>query len=97
MSKYVGLAGSEEHLRAWIDGYAAGGGSLTPAERALVPDLIILRILSNVVYFVGRAAAGEDDISALTTRADMYADRCKWLHSRRSWIVELLDSAFGAS
>jgi hypothetical protein len=35
---------------------------LNSEEIKCVPDLIILRILSNVVYFVGRAVSGEDSI-----------------------------------
>lgn len=53
LSKYVGLSGCEAHLEAWVEGYAEAGGRLSKAERELVPDLVILRILSNVVYFVG--------------------------------------------
>ena len=86
------MPGCEAHVSAWVEGYGEAGGRLTKVERDLVPDLIILRILSNVVYVVGRAAAGEDDIAALTTRADMYADRCRWLRTKRAWIVGLLDS-----
>lgn len=36
-----------------------------------------LRILSNVVYFVGRALAGEDSLDSLITRADTYATRVR--------------------
>ena len=38
-----------------------------------------LRILNNVVYFVGRAIAGEDSIEPITGRAQIYAKRCDWL------------------
>ena len=55
---------------ASVDGYREGGGRLSPTELELVPDGIILRILSNVVYFAGRAVAGEDSIEALTGRVE---------------------------
>ncbi len=56
-----------------------------------IPDLVNLRIINNVVYFVGRAIAEEDDISALTTRAGMYAARCKWVVDNRDEIVKIID------
>ena len=51
------------------------------AEARALPDLINLRILSNVVYFVGRKIAGEDDISSLTSRIETYCNRVEWVHS----------------
>jgi Ser/Thr protein kinase RdoA (MazF antagonist) len=60
LSKYVGVDGGEAVVEEWLGGYAEGGGELTADEARLVPDFIILRILSNVVYFVGRALARED-------------------------------------
>lgn len=38
-----------------------------------MPDLINLRIFSNVLFFIGRSLAGEDTIEAFTKRARMYA------------------------
>ena len=89
LSKYVGMDGIEATFEEWVDGYAEHG-TLTTEEAQLLPDLIILRVLNNVVYFAGRAVAGEDDISALTTRVKMYADRCRWISERRDWIRTVL-------
>jgi hypothetical protein len=36
--------------------------------------MINLRVLSNCVYFVGRALVGQDTIDLLTSRAAMYTD-----------------------
>ena len=73
-------------FREFCDGYSEVG-RLTAAEIGCIPDLIILRILSNVVYFVGRAMAGEDSIDSLTTRAEMYYNRIKWIKEHYSDIV----------
>ena len=43
-------------------GYAVNG-RLDPAEVEIMPDLIALRIFSNVIYFTGRAYAGEDGLN----------------------------------
>ena len=45
----------------YIEGYSEGrgssgeGGRLTKAEADFVPDGIVLRILSNVIFFAGRS------------------------------------------
>jgi hypothetical protein len=44
-------------------------------EIEILPDLINLRIFSNVIYFTGRALAKEDSIDSLTSRAPSYAKR----------------------
>lgn len=56
----------------------------------LIPELIILRILSNVVYFMGRAVAGEDNYDALTLRAENYYKRIEWLKNNREEIVQIV-------
>ena len=84
LSKYAGekdAAGNSVAMpffEEFIDGFAVAG-ELTDPEIEAIPDLINLRILSNVVYFVGRAIAGEDDISSLTTRIANYCGRVQWI------------------
>jgi homoserine kinase type II len=56
-------------------------GKLTKAEAKAIPDLINLRILSNIVYFVGRHIAGEDNISSITSRIQNYERRVNWVKS----------------
>jgi hypothetical protein len=48
-------------------------------------------ILNNVAYFVGRALAGEDTLEPLTGRAEIYANRVRWIQARRAWIVGQLE------
>jgi hypothetical protein len=52
--------------------------------------LINLRVLSNVVYFVGRAIAKEDGLDALTTRAATYNTRVKWIRDNSATIVDCI-------
>ena len=52
---------------------------MTDAEVDALPDLIKLRVLETVVYFVARSVAGEDDISQLALRAENYAARVTWI------------------
>ena len=47
---------------------------------------INLRIFSNVVYFTGRAIAGEDSLNSLTSRAATYAKRVKWVNANKEAI-----------
>ena len=84
LSKYAGEKDAQgnsvamPYFESFIDGFAEKG-ELTDPEIEAVPDLINLRILSNVVYFVGRALCGEDDISSLTTRIGNYVGRVHWI------------------
>eukprot|EP01036_Dinobryon_divergens_P035844 gene35844-46527_t len=52
---------------------------LEPNEIRMIPKLLELRQLSNVVFWVGRAYAGEEDIKTFTTRAQAYEDRIRWI------------------
>ena len=58
--------------------------------------MINLRVMSNCVYFVGRALAGEDTIDSLTSRADMYAERCVWVRNNRDKIVKCISDKMAA-
>lgn len=87
LSKYVG----EEDPFPLVDSFIAGyceHGELNEAECRGLPDMINLRVLSNCVYFVGRALSGQDTIASLTTRADMYAQRVIWVNENRERITE---------
>lgn len=89
------LTPGRTHIGEYITGYALGGGTLTAREAQLVPQLIILRILNNIVYFVGRAVCGEDTIEPIVGRAAIYAKRCTWLVDHNDAIVKLLVSQEG--
>lgn len=86
LSKYAGEEPAMPYFHEFINGFAESG-VLTRAEAQAIPDLITLRILSNVVYFVGRAIAGEDNISTLTTRIENYEKRINWLKENANAIV----------
>jgi len=90
LSKYAGEANALEIFADFADGFCEKG-LLTRTEVEAIPDLIILRVLSNVVYFVGRAVAGEDSIDSLVRRAETYSNRVAWLKANRDSIVELID------
>jgi Ser/Thr protein kinase RdoA (MazF antagonist) len=82
VSKYCGAADPKPLLEEYIAGYCAGGGRFTAAEIELVPELIILRILNNVVFFVGRYLAKEDSIEPIAgVRAHVFRARgCERAH-----------------
>lgn len=95
LSKYAGLSSPLPSMIEYIGGYASAGGRLTRREAALVPRLIISRICNNVVYFVGRAIAGEDSIEPISGRAGVYAKRCRWLVQHEAELVRALEAAGG--
>jgi homoserine kinase type II len=81
LSKY---AGEEPDTMSYFDEFIRGfakQGKLTKAEANAIPDQINLRILSNIVYFVGRHIAGEDNISRITSRILNYERRVNWVKS----------------
>jgi Ser/Thr protein kinase RdoA (MazF antagonist) len=59
LSKYVGEADPFPLVKSFIEGFSEHS-KLTQAEIYALPDMINLRVMSNVVYFVGRAISGED-------------------------------------
>eukprot|EP00199_Chlamydomonas_sp_CCMP681_P002332 CAMPEP_0119116414 /NCGR_PEP_ID=MMETSP1180-20130426/52269_1 /TAXON_ID=3052 ORGANISM="Chlamydomonas cf sp, Strain CCMP681" /NCGR_SAMPLE_ID=MMETSP1180 /ASSEMBLY_ACC=CAM_ASM_000741 /LENGTH=393 /DNA_ID=CAMNT_0007105557 /DNA_START=17 /DNA_END=1198 /DNA_ORIENTATION=- len=96
LSKYVGEADPLPLCQDFVTGYALHG-QLTEREIEVMPDLINLRIFSNAVYFVGRALAGEDSLSSLTTRAGSYAKRVKWVNTNRDAIVAAIKQRLHAT
>lgn len=95
LSKYAGEEpDAMPFFDDYIDGYAMTG-KLTKEEAEAIPDLINLRILSNVVYFVGRHIAGEDNISSITTRIENYARRVDWVKANGNVIVKRLVDKMG--
>jgi len=94
LSKYAGEAGPMAYLQPFIEGYAEHAVRLTADEVAAVPSLIILRILSNVVYFVGRALAKEDELSTLTKRIETYCKRVDWLTANADALVAIMRERF---
>ena len=91
LSKYAGESDGLECFRLFIEGYFIHG-KLTAVEADVLPDLITLRIISNVVYFVGRAIAGEDKIDTLTNKVETYYNRIDWINKNKVVIVDMLKS-----
>jgi len=89
LSKYAAEESPLELMQAYVSGFSECG-KLTRSEAEAMPDLINLRIFSNVLFFIGRALAGEDTIEAFTKRARMYADRVVWVNSNRQAIVDAI-------
>jgi homoserine kinase type II len=91
LSKYAGEKEAMEYFDLFVSGFAKYG-ILTEDEIQSIPDLINLRILSNVVYFVGRKLGNEDTIEALTSRAATYAGRVKWIKDNSEAIITMISS-----
>ena len=97
LSKYCGEAEPAPYLTDFISGYCSTCYRLTAVEARAVPTLVVLRIVSNIVFFVGRALAGEDEWLQLTSRAENYAKRVRWLGGHGAWISEQIVAATPAA
>lgn len=70
---------------------------LTRFECSELTNCIALRILSNVVFFVGRTVSGEDIAEGLTSRVLSYWRRLCWLKNNGAALVEVLTAAVASS
>eukprot|EP01039_Chlorochromonas_danica_P004228 gene4228-4645_t len=95
LSKYAGEKGALGYFNDFIDGYMEHA-ELNILEVSVIPDLINLRILSNVVYFVGRAIAQEDSITSITSRAEIYLQRIRWIKANREAISAKIQACLDA-
>lgn len=96
LSKYVSLEDPLPFLTEMCQGFAETAPRLTDAEINALPELITLRVVSNVVYFVGRALSGEDQITSLTTRIGDYAKRVRWINANGAALIRVLNEAYSA-
>jgi Ser/Thr protein kinase RdoA (MazF antagonist) len=94
LSKYAGEPNALDIFDEFAKGYAQTA-QLTKPELLAMPDLINLRVLSNVVYFVGRAITNEDNISSLTKRIENYTTRVRWIKDHEKEIQDILVKRFG--
>merc|ERR1712187_536270 len=94
LSKYAGEPDALQYFDEFVQGYAKTA-VMTKPEAMAMPDLINLRVLSNVAYFVGRSIAKEDDISSLTTRIENYANRSQWIKTHAVTIQNIIIKQFG--
>lgn len=74
LSKYVGMGNFLDVVRDFWRGYRKRG-VLMESEVLAVPWLIVLRLVSNFVYFVGRAMAGEDTVEFCKEKVIVYEKR----------------------
>lgn len=96
LSKYLSEVDPLPFCAAVIRGFMRRA-VLTEAEARAVPSLVKLRILSNVVYFMGRYVAGEDGLEQLTCRAGGYVKRIRWLSDNGSELVGLITQCSSAA
>jgi len=89
LSKYAGETSPLPYFDLFLSGYARHG-VLSEQEMELIPKLIVLRILSNVVFFVGRTITGEDSSASLTSRAALYSARVEWIYANERTIVDMI-------
>ena len=93
LSKYCCEKEPFGYFEQFIEGFAVHG-ELTKTEIDSICTLIRLRILSNVVYFVGRAFAGEDLLSTVIDKMEAYCKRLRWLKNNESEITSLIRNKF---
>ncbi len=91
LTKYVATSDIDipASIAAFLRGYGASGAALTAEEARFVPDGMVLRILSNVVFFAGRATATppQDNIQTLVNKIVPYAKRCRWIEANRESVI----------
>jgi len=92
LSKYVGERDPMPYVVDYIKGYCRRA-TPTEAEIDALPDLVKLRVLETVVYFVSRSIAKEDDISQLALRAENYAARVEWIDANADRIRAAMRAA----
>ena len=93
LSKYASEQNPLNYFQQVITGYSTQV-QLTKEEVNAITDLIVLRILSNIVYFVGRAFTKEDNFGTLTSRLPAYMKRIDWLRSNKQNIVDTSNQCY---
>ena len=68
--------------------------ALTREEVSAMPLLMILRIVSNVVFFVGRYLAEEDSLSTCTSRLSTYQQRVQWIVEHQDALIQTLEMIY---
>ena len=97
LSKYVGEKDPTAYVEDYIKGFCRASAPLTEQEIEYLPDLVKLRVLETVVYFVARSWAKEDDISQLALRAENYAARVDWIAVNAPFIKSAMREALSLS
>jgi len=93
LSKFASEINPLEFFEAFIKGYSQTS-KLNESELNIIKDLILLRIISNFVYFVGRYLGKEEPLELCLKKVGVYAKRVKWLKENNDNIKNLLFNYF---
>jgi len=93
LSKFASEPDPLNCFEAFIKGYAKNA-LLNPKELNVMVDLILLRIISNFVYFVGRFLGKEEPLNLCLNKVGVYARRVKWLKENSDKINQILLTYF---
>jgi homoserine kinase type II len=89
VSKYISEPDPLPLLSSFISSYCSVS-PLSPLECSALPSLIKLRILSNVVFFIGRIMSGQESPSILTGgKASDYRRRVLWVEAAAETIIQI--------
>jgi len=91
LSKFASEAEPLNFFEAFIKGFFVNA-ELNEFEINAVVDLIILRIVSNFVYFVGRYLGKEETLELCLNKVRVYANRVRWLKENYDKIIEILSN-----
>lgn len=95
LAKYTSERDPLMYIEEFSRGFASTSCKFCEEELRAVPTLIQLRILSNVIFFMGRASVGEDTPAILTGgKASVYSDRIRWIENHSQDIIALLVKYF---
>lgn len=89
LSKFASENEPLKCFEAFIKGYFVNA-ELNQSEINSVVDLIILRIVSNFIYFVGRYLAKEEPLDLCLKKVGVYSKRVKWLKENNEIIDKIL-------
>jgi len=93
ISSYCSTPDPMSLIETFVAGYVRHG-KLSKQEIECIPDLVKLRILNNVVFFVGRAYSGEGSCDFLIGRCESYVTRINWLIDNHDRIINVLKVYF---
>lgn len=94
LSKYASQENPLHYFKPFIDGFFNNNNLiLTDNEIEVLPNLIKLRLLSNIIYFVARVLAKEDTEATLTCRLGDYCHRIRWINQHSNVISDLIRNA----
>lgn len=92
VSRFPSQANPWGHFEAFLEGFKMTG-TLKEEEIEAVPVMMKLRLLTNIIHFVGRYLGGFDSAKDLTDRICVYYKRLGWINENGGKIVELFKKA----